>query len=177
MISHVEETVSAQPAVGVGRTVAYALAVLGTDAVQRRTLRALLPKGELKQRGLTARTRQLRGEQIRVTKNKTSKVFGETLQRFEACGWLERTPDLVHVRNRAALLEHALQGRPAVPRELLDLQRALDTVRADDRAAQTALVDELREQRRQEMKALMALMQAPAAGTGPVRIVHKSQVI
>lgn len=177
MRTHVHAAAAVQHAPGVGRTVAYALAVLGTDAVQRRTLRALLPKGESKPRGLATRTRQLRGEQIKATKNKTSKALGDTLQRFEAWGWLERTPNLVYVRDREALLRHALHGQPAVPQELLNLQHALDALRSDERAAQTALVDELREQRRRELKALMALMQAPAGGTGPVRIVHKSHII
>jgi len=161
----------------VDRTIAYALAVLGLDAVQRSTIRALLPAGETKSRGLERRQRQRLGEAVITHKNRTSLKFGQALQRFERNGWVRRSPDLVYVTDRAALLEHALQGQPAPPRGLLDVRAALGSVQAEQRATQPPLTGARLAQRRHELRALTRLMQAPAGGGSSVRIVHKPSLI
>ncbi|GAB3169804.1 hypothetical protein [Streptomyces incanus] len=172
MTNHAGSQIDQHQTPGVRRTLAFALAALGMDAVQRSTLRALLPAGETKQRGPVACQRRTRGEQISTRKNKTSKAFGQTLQDFERLGWVERTPELVLVRDRPALLKHALRDQPAAPRELLDLQGALTAIKSDIRHS-----DALLEQRRRELRAVTSLMQAPAAGGSSVRIIHKPQLI
>lgn len=163
--------------IGVGRTVAYALAVLGIEAVQRSTIRALLPQGEIKPRGLDRRQRLRQGETASRRKNKTSMRFGEVLLRLERLGWVRRSPDLVYVTDRAALLKYALQGHPTAPQGLLDIAAALSSVQAEQGTPHPALAGALIEQRRQELKALTRLMQAPASGAQSVRIIHKPQLI
>lgn len=162
---------------GVRRTVAFALAALGMEIVQRSTLRALLAKGERKPRGTCNGQRRRHDRRISGTKNKTSAAFGQALNEFERRGWIYRTPELVIVRDRGALLRLALRGRPAAPRELLNLQGALDAIRAEATPSHVPV-----EQRRRELRAITALMRAPAGGDvcggpGSVRIVHKPQLI
>jgi len=178
MTSHAETAAGCQTP-GLERTIAFALGALGMDAVQRSTIRALLPKGERKQRGPATHQRRLHGERVSTSKNKTTKAFGQALQDLERMGWIKRTPELVLVRNRAALLRHALRDRPAAPQQLLNLRGALDAIRADMRPSDVSSSAALVEQRRREIRAVMALMQAPPGGdgTGSVRIVHKSQIL
>jgi hypothetical protein len=173
---------SEDPAVvGVGRKVAYALAVLGLDVVQRSTLRALLPPGVRKTGGVEAKqNRRLAGKTGLPKRNRTTQTFQEKLRDFEKWGWISRGHVLIAVHDRGALLDHALHGREAIPPRLLDLDAALARLRADEGTAEPN--DRLLEQRRREFRALMRLMQAPVtgvnrSGTRSVRFVNRSRVI
>ncbi|MFE7648682.1 hypothetical protein [Streptomyces phaeoluteigriseus] len=148
---------------GVRRTIAFALGVLGMDAVQRSTLRALLPKGETKLRGPVTRERWHLGAKVSIGKNKTSVKFGQTLQDFEARGWVERTPDLVVVYDRRALFACALDGQPAVTPNHLNIKHGLQAARDDLRRTRVnATVQEI-ERRHDEIEALLYLLHTSAA--------------
>lgn len=151
------------PALGLRRAAALALGALGVEAVQRSTLRALLPKGETKRRGPVARERWHLGDKAGLGKNKTSMAFGQALQEFERQGWVERTPESVIVRDRQALLGYALEHQSAAPRDLLNIKGAITAIRADLRQARDTADQEQLEQRRDEIRALLYLLHAPAA--------------
>lgn len=150
---------------GVRRTVAFALAVLDVEAVQRCTLRALLPAGDLKPRGAASRRTQLQGEHASTTKNRTSTAFTQALKQFERMGWVQRTPELVLVRDHQALMQHALgDEEPADPRELLDIRGALAHVRTRTRPLSATVWDALPQQQRREVAALKRMLQASERG-------------
>lgn len=148
---------------------AFALAALGTEAVRRSTLRALLPKGETKLRGPVARERWHLGDRQGLGKNKTSVRFGQTLHEFETQGWVERTPEVVIVRDRQALLSYAQEQQPAVTPDLLDIKGALTAARNDLRQARITAGPEQLEQRHDEIRALLYLLHSPAAGSSAGR--------
>lgn len=154
---------------GLRRTAAFALAALGTDAVRRSTLRALLPKGETKLRGPAARERWHLGDRKGLAKNKTSVRFGHALQDFESRGWVERTPEVVIVRDRQALLGFALDQQPAVTADLLNIKGAITAARTDLRRARDTADPEQLEQRHDEIRALLYLLHTPAAKPGATR--------
>lgn len=163
MITRTDSQPAERQTLGVRRTVAFALAVLDVDAVQRCTLRALLPAGELKPRGAASRRTQLQGERAGTNKNRTSTAFTQALKHFERMGWVQRTPELVLVRDHQALMQHALDDEePADPRELLDIRGALASVRSRTRPLSATVWDTLTEQRRREVTALKRVLQAPA---------------
>ncbi|MGW1399278.1 hypothetical protein ACWCRF_11520 [Streptomyces sp. NPDC002405] len=150
---------------GPKRLAAFALASLGLVVVQRGTLRALLPKGETKLRGDVARERWHLGDKTRSGKNKTSMAFGRALQEFEDHGWLQRTPDVVIVRDRQALLDYAMALPLAVTPGHLNVKGALRAVRDDLRRTRDTATWEQIEQRHDEIKALLYLLHAPAAAS------------
>ena len=165
--------------VGIGRKVAYALAALNLDVIQRKTIRALLPAGPRRDMGLESSIRSFRtGKQLQ-SYNLVSKHFGYNLRKYEDWGWITRGHILVAVHDRGALLDHAMHGLEQLPPRLLELQQAIDQIHADEAEAAD---DRLIEQRRKELKALMRLMQAPVtgvnrSGTKSVRFVNRSRVI
>jgi hypothetical protein len=161
---------------GVRRTVAYALAVLGLEAVQRCTLRALLPKGETKRRGPVARERWHLGDRNGLYKNKASVAFGQALQDFEKRGWVERTPEAVIVHDRRALLGYAQEQQPAVTPDLLNIKGAITAIRNDLRKVRGTAGREQLEKRHAEIRALLHLLHAPAAGPRfAARVEHGEQ--
>lgn len=166
MNDHTETQAAEVPTPGLRRTAAFALAALGTEAVRRSTLRALLPKGETKRRGPVARERWHLGDRNGLAKNKTSVAFGHALQEFEERGWVERTPEFVIVRDRRALLGFALEQQPAVTRDLLNIKGAITAIRNDLRKARGIADREQVEQRHDEIRALLYLLHEPAVGPG-----------
>jgi hypothetical protein len=147
-----------------GRLTACALAILNLNVVQRSTLRAMLPRGETKRRGPVSRERWHLGERKGAGKNKTSIAFGQALQEFERQGWVERTPEFVIVRDHQALLDYAFERQPAAGRDSLNVKGAIAAARNDLRKVRdTADHDEI-EQRHDEIRALLYLLHAPAAG-------------
>ncbi|WP_282790913.1 hypothetical protein [Streptomyces sp. CC224B] len=167
--------------VGVGRKVAYALASLRLDVVQRSTIRSLLPVGTQQIGASRAQQAQrLKGKSGLVKKNRTSKLFQQKLNQFEDWGWISKGHVLIAVHDRGALLDHALQGQRDLPTRLLDLERAVAKIREDQAAAEPD--DRLIEQRYKELRELMRLMRAPVtgvnrSGTRSVRFVNRSRVI
>ncbi|NMI57095.1 MULTISPECIES: hypothetical protein [unclassified Streptomyces] len=172
--SHIEDTTTPGQAPALRRTVAFALGALGTEAVRRSTLRALLPKGETKLRGPVARERWHLGDRNGLGKNKTSVRFGQALQEFETQGWVERTPEVVIVRDRRALLSFALEQQPAVTADLLDIKGAIMAARTDLRRARDTAGREQLEQRHDEIRALLYLLHAPAAGPSAARFAARA---
>ncbi|MFF4836587.1 hypothetical protein [Streptomyces sp. NPDC001315] len=164
VISHIEDETAPGQAPGLRRTAAFALGSLGMEAVRRSTLRALLPKGETKLRGPIARERWHLSDRNGLGKNKTSVAFGHALQDFERQGWVERIPELVIVRDRRALLGFAQAQQPAVTWDLLNIKGALTAIRNDLRQARDTADPEQLEQRHDEIRALLYLLHAPAAG-------------
>lgn len=171
----------ARAIVGVGRKVAYALAVLGLDVVQRSTIRALLPVGVQKVGASQAQQAQRRkGKSGLVKQNGTTQRFHEKLREYEDWGWITRGHLLIAVHDRGALLDHALHGERNLPPRLLDIERAIAKIREDQAAAEPD--DRLIEQRHKELRALMRLMKAPVtgvnrSGTKSVRFVNRSRII
>lgn len=161
MNDHVDSQTAPQP--GLRQTAALAIAVLGLPVVYRGTVRALLPRGEAKQRGPASRERWHLGERKGASKNRTSIAFGHALQEFEANGWIRRTPEVVVIRDRQALLEFALSAQPAIGREHLNFTGAITAIRNDLRRNRGTADRELIEQRHDEIEALLHLMHAPAA--------------
>jgi hypothetical protein len=167
--------------VGVGRKVAYALAALGLDVVQRGTVRALLPSGTIKSCGsVKQQTHRIQGKTGVTKRNRTSSLFQMKLREYEDWGWITRGHLLIAVHDRGALLDHAMHGMKELPPRLLDLDRAIAKIREDQAAAEPD--DRLIEQRHKELKAIMRLMQAPVtgvnrSGTKSVRFVNRSRVI
>ncbi|MFF2511669.1 hypothetical protein [Streptomyces sp. NPDC058086] len=156
-------------AIGIRRTAAFALGALGLEAVRRSTLRALLPKGETKLRGPVARERWHLGDRNGLGKNKTSVAFGQVLHQFETQGWVERTPEVVIVRDRQALLSFAMEQQPAVTPDALNIKGAITAIRNDLRRARDTADPEQLEQRHDEIRALLYLLHAPAVGSGAGR--------
>lgn len=76
----------------VRKEVAYQLAISGTEAISRRTLRGSLPRG-------TSRRRDsgLSGD------NDVSTTFRDVLRDMEREGWIERGEDVVVILDRDAL--------------------------------------------------------------------------
>jgi hypothetical protein len=152
-----------QAAPGARQLAAYALAILGLDVVQRSTVRALLPTGTTKPRGVACLQRWHLGERSGTSKNRTSVTFGKALQEFETNGWIKRIPDAVEVCDRGALLDYALDGQPAVHPDMLDARRALAAVRDDlrelRRTGDLAQVG----RRHGEIEALLTLLHASSA--------------
>lgn len=163
------EQIGSETQPGLRRKIAFALAVLGTETVRRSTLRALMPKGETKQRGPVAHERWHLGDRKGLAKNKTSVKFGHALQEFETQGWVERTPEVVIVRDRQALLGAAQEHQPAVTLDQLNIKGALTAARDDLRRARDTADREQLEQRHAEIRALLYLLHAPAAGPGAAR--------
>lgn len=162
MTDHNDMQPAEQP--GLRRTVAFALAVLGTGTVRRSTLRALLGRGETKLRGPAARQRWHLGDKSGIGKNTTTVAFGQALQGFERHGWVQRTPEAVIVRDRQALLSFARSAEPAVTPALLDVKAALRAARDDLRKVRgTATRDELT-QRHDEIERLLHLLATAAPG-------------
>lgn len=154
---------------GLRRTVAFALAVLGTGTVQRSTLRALLGRGETKLRGPVSRQRWHLGDRSGIGKNKTTVAFGQALQEFERQGWVERTPESVIVLDRRALLRFARSAEPAVTPGLLDAKAAIRAARDDLRQVRgSATRDELM-QRHDEIERLLYLLAESTAAPGRAR--------
>lgn len=151
--------------VGVARTVAYALAILGLDVVHRSTVRALLPAGTTKPRGPASQARVHLGERSGASKNRTSIAFGQALHEFETNGWLQRAGDVIHIRDRAALLDYALEAFGAVTADVLDTRRALVVARRELRELRMRGPADLSQlqQRHDEIAALLNLTRTPVA--------------
>lgn len=161
MIDHLERPTETAQAPGLRQTTALAIAALGLPVVYRGTVRGLLPRGEAKQRGQVSRERWHLGDRKGATKNKTSVAFGHALQEFEANGWIRRTPEVVVIRDRQALLEFAFGSGPALGREHLDVKGAITAIRNDLRRTRGTADRELIEQRHDEIEALLRLLHTP----------------
>jgi hypothetical protein len=169
-------------AVGIGRTVAFALAALDLDVVQRTTIRRLLPVGTTRRSGPgRAEARRRKGD-TQGSVNRTSETFGIRLKKFEDRGWIARDGVLLRVINRAALLDCALGGQQDTPLPLLQVAETIEEIRRDQRNREVLALSGLIEQRRRELQALARLMQEPVtgqhrSGIRSVRITHKPPLI
>lgn len=163
--------------IGTPRRVAYALAVFPLDAVQRTTIRAMLPPGTTRQvpQAVVRRAGNRRG-----SKNRVSIDFGQALQVFARKGWIDRGEVMLRIRDRDALRAHALNGLPGVPDRFIALEQAAEQLRTqparrEDSRALVAI-------RLQELQAIEQLMRSGVSGSnwsgrGAVRFPHKSRVL
>lgn len=183
------KTFRAPTSISVGRKIAYALAVIGIDVVQRSTIRALLPAGDHKLSGVEHVVRAQRLGKQPKKPNVITQAFQGHLKDYERRGWITRGHVLIAMHDRGALLDYALRREEMVPQQLLDIENAVAVLReaaaqstAEREAGAPVSVDLLVEQRRRELKALMWLMQAPVtgvnrSGTKSVRFVNRSRTI
>lgn len=153
---------------GPARRTAYALAALGLDVVNRATVRALLPPGRIRPPSDAARRRNSVKRKEGHTgspkrHNVVSTRFYDALKFFERQGWVQRGAQYVLVKDRAMLLDYALDGVREVPKALLRLDAAIEKITADLASSQDIPPAAI-EQAHREIAAIRALMRSPVTG-------------
>lgn len=158
------------------RQAAYALAIFPLEIVHRSTIRAMLPAGRIRDAGMTGHLTALRNGGT-GTSNVTSKKYQDALRLFDQQGWIERGKEFLRIRDRQALLDHALLDADSLPAHFLALSAAIRMLQSQSDSGNPGFD----EQRRQELLAVMELMKADNvagskhSGRGAVRFVPKGK--
>jgi hypothetical protein len=156
--------------IGIGRMVTYALGVWPTEIVSRKTLRALLPRGETKWIGAVGHWNSLQ-KGTSGTQNRVSKKFQDQLYRLEHDGLIRRGQDFIQIVDGRALFDRALDGvhNPS-HRKFLDLDKAAAEVEAQLKAE---ALPEMVAIRRKELAAIRELMKSTGGRDSRRRLVRQ----
>lgn len=153
----------------------YALAALGLPVVERRALRALLPRGVTKHFGEQQfRTKRAKGDGS-SGKNQTTIKFQDALRAYEKAGWVQRGELFVRVSDARALLDFTAPRLPdPIPPRFLDWGAAVAELREKDARISV-------EVRRSQLMAFQRMMEegfGPRhSGRGAVQAVNKSRTL
>lgn len=172
--------------IGTGRRTAYALAIFPLDIVHRSTIRALLPIGRMSEGTQQSRNKMARtGKSGRGRINIESDKYRQTIRTLDRLGYIDRGREFLRIKDRGALLDHALMDLPRSTTrvEFVRIAEAVEIVKREVREAEQAeLLPGLIEQRRRELVALQGLMRATPggdnwSGAGSVRFVPRGRAL
>lgn len=150
----------------VAQSVQYALAIWPSEVAARRTIRALLPEGEVRWVGAQQHWKRMQ-KGSPGGKNRVSDRFQKSLFNLERHGHIQRGQDFVLIKARRPLFDLALEGVENPSHKMfLDLENGIAAV---NRQMLEDQHPRLLEQRRLELAFIRSLMKAPDSSLGSMR--------